>query len=313
MLARNLQGSQFRCVLHGSFRKHFDEIKRIHRLFTEHGIQVLAPAMREVKGVNDDGFAFLESDTEKDQRMVELLYLHNLKRLGENGFSYFVNSEGYVGKSASYELGIAQVTNVRCFFREHLKDHPAYVHKNTVWKPEDLVEYIQQYNKLPEQKIKRNERVIHALWEDLVVPGSVVAVGGIIEYASKKCKHEKELLFVKTHKWGGRYSVIGGKVRRHERLEDALVREIKEETGLRATIGEHICTFDQIKNSGYYHGGVQHIFVDKIVRVTEKKVHLNEEAEDYIWMPPRRALRELPMEPNAWHTLELYVRMSTII
>jgi hypothetical protein len=49
--------------------------------------------------------------------LVELLYLHNLKRLGRNGFSYFVNPDGYIGASASYELGIAQLTNVRCFFQ----------------------------------------------------------------------------------------------------------------------------------------------------------------------------------------------------
>lgn len=298
----------FRCVLHGSFRKHFEDIRKIHRLFTENGIEVLAPAMSEIKAI-EGGFAVLESDHEKDQRMIELLYLHNLKRLGENGFSYFVNPEGYIGKSASYELGIAQVSSVRCFFAEKLNDHPAYLHRNAVWKPERLVEYVDQYRQLPEPQAKRNEKAIHKLWEELMVPGSVVAVGGITEYEPTKPNHEKEVLLVKTHKWGDRYSIIGGKVRRNERLEDALRREVKEETGLDAGVGEHICTFDQIKNSGYYLSGIQHIFVDKIVRVGNKKVHINDEAQDYIWMPPQVALRDLPIEPNARHTLELYTRM----
>lgn len=298
----------FRCVLHGSFRKHFEEIKKIHRLFTENGIEVLAPAMSEIKA-REGGFAVLESDQEKDQRMIELLYLHNLKRLGENGFSYFVNPEGYIGKSVSYELGIAQVSNVRCFFREKPIDHPIYVHKNTIWKPEQFVEFILENRELPEPQTKRNERAIHKLWEDLMVPGSVVAVGGIIEYEPARPKREKEVLLVKTHKWGNQYSIVGGKVRRNERLEDALVREIKEETGLDAGVGGHICTFDQIKNSGYYLSGIQHIFVDKVVRVDSKKVRLNEEAQDYIWMPPQIALRDLSIEPNAKHTLELYTQM----
>jgi len=298
----------FRCVLHGSFRKHFEEIKRVHKMFTENGIEVLAPAMSEIKAM-ESGFAKLESDLEKDRRMIELLYLHNLKRLGENGFSYFVNPDGYIGKSASYELGIAQVSNVRCFFSEKISDHPAYLHKNTVWAPEDFVEYVKQTDKLPEPLIKRNEQKIHKLWEDLMVPGSVVAVGSIIEYESKQTNREKQVLLVKTHKWGDRYSIVGGKVRRNERLEDALRREIKEETGLNSVVGEHICTFDQIKNSGYYISGMQHIFVDKVVRVNSKKVCLNDEAQDYIWVPPQVALKELLMEPNAKHTLELYVRM----
>jgi len=68
-----------------------------------------------------------------DPRLIELTYLHNLRRLSENGFSYFINPEGYIGKSASYELGIAQVSNTRCFFMETPQDHPVYVHKNAIW------------------------------------------------------------------------------------------------------------------------------------------------------------------------------------
>jgi len=290
------------CVLHGSFRKHFEEIKRIYHLFIKNGIEVLAPEMSAIRTIKNS-FAILESDKEKDPRMIELLYLHNLQRLGENGFSYFVNPDGYIGTSASYELGIAQLSNVRCFFLEKPKDHPVYVHKNSIWKPKHLVEYIQEYKKLPPPEIKRNEKAIHKLWEDLMVPGSVVAVGGIIEY-------KKEILLVKTHKWDGRYSIVGGRVRRNERLDEALIREIKEETGLKAVIGKHICTFDQIENSGYYVPGIQHIFVDKVVKVKNKKVRLNEEAEDFIWIPPRLALKELPIEPNARHTLELYSKKA---
>ena len=299
----------FRCVLHGSFRKHFDLVKETHRIFTEAGIEVLAPRIAEISSFGK-GFAFLEGEENFDPRMIELIYLHHLRRLGENGFSYFVNPEGYIGKSVSYELGIAQVTNVQCLFLQSPQDHPVYVHKNAVWQPQDLAFYIQKKGQLPKPQIKRNEREIHRLWEELMVPGSVVATGGIIEYDSGK--KEKEILLVKTHKWGGRYSVIGGKVRRNERLEDALIREVKEETGLQAKIGEHLCTFDQIKNSGYYLPGIQHIFVDNVVRVASKLVRLNDEAEDCVWLPPRVALRDLPIESNARHTLQLYANRFSV-
>lgn len=300
---------KFRCVLHGSFNKHFAEIQRVHGLFAANGIDVLAPTVSEIKSF-ENGFAILESDKEKDPRMIELLYLHHLKRLGESGFSYFVNPEGYIGKSASYELGIAQISNIKCFFLESLVDHPAYLHKAAMMKPDDLVAYILEHGELPKPKIKRNEATIHKLWEDLMVPGSVVAVGGIIEYEPTTPQKEKEILLVKTHKWGGQYSIVGGKVKRNERLEDALAREVAEETGLKTGAGEHICTFDQIKNSGYYLSGIQHIFVDKIVKVGSKKVKLNDEAEDFVWMPAKLALRDLQIEPNARHTVELYSKMQ---
>lgn len=304
----NIYKKKFQCVLHGSFQKHFYEIQRIHKLFTNAGIEVLAPSVSDISEIKN-GFAIISTDRETDSRMIELLYLHNLKRLGENGFSYFVNPEGYLGKSASYELGIAQVSNTKCFFLEPVSDHPAYLHKNSVWKPEFLVEYILKNKALPLPEIRKNEKIIHKLWEDLMIPGSVVAVGGIIEYDEINAKKEKEILLVKTHKWGDKYSIVGGRVRRNERLEDALMREIKEELGLKSKIGEHICTFDQIKNSGYYRTGIQHIFVDKVVRVGNKKVRLNDEAQDYIWIPAKHALKELPIEPNARHTLDLYVKM----
>ena len=297
---------KFRCVLHGSFGKHFEEIKKTHRLFSAAGIEVIAPEFSDITNSNG-GFAMLESDTEKDPRMIELLYLRNLKRLGENGFSYFVNPEGYIGRSASYELGIAQISNTRCFFMEKPQDHPAYVHQNSIWKPELLIEFIKAKGCLPLPQVKRSESAIHRLWESLMVPGSVIAVGGIIEYVPRR-GHEKQVLLVKTHKWGGRYSIIGGKLRRNERLDHALLREIKEETGLAARVGDHICTFDQIKKSGYYISGTNHIFVDKIVRVGSKRAKLNDEAEGYDWMPADAALRDLDIEPNARHTLELYLK-----
>lgn len=300
----------FRCVIHGSFRKHLPEIRRAIGLFREAGIEVLAPTQTEIAG-EKDGFVLFEGEQEADPRMVELLYLHNLKKLGREGFSYFVNPEGYIGKSASYELGIAQVTNIPCFFTATPTDHPAYVHKNSVWDAEDLALHIMEYRRLPEPRVSPDEQAIHLLWEDLMVPGSVVATGGIIEHLSDR--KEKELLFVKTHKWGGRYSMVGGKVRRNETLVDAVKREIKEETGLESRVDSHLCTFDQIKNSGYYLSGTQHIFVDYVVSVDSKKVQLNDEAESYLWMPARQALRDLDIEPNARHTVELYAKKAAMV
>jgi len=296
----------FRCVIPRSFRKHFNEIRHAYRLFSAAGIEVLAPSDSDVIGITD-GFVHLEDDVSPDPRVTELLYLQNLKKLGENGFSYFVNPEGYIGKSTSYELGIAQLSNVRCFFMEMPKDHPAYVHGNSVWSPELLAEFILAKGELPKPNVKPDEVMIHSLWEELMVPGSIVSTGGIIEYRSGS---KKEILLVKTHKWGGRYSVVGGKVRRNERLSEALLREVHEETGLSGAVGKHICTFDQIKNSGYYRSGIQHIFVDNVVQVSNKKVTLNDEAQEYIWMPAEIALRDLDIEPNARHTVALYAEIK---
>jgi ADP-ribose pyrophosphatase YjhB (NUDIX family) len=303
---------RFRCILHGSFSKHFGTIQYVHNLFTNAGIDVLAPKAGELVAF-EQGFGLFEDEIGQDPRAVELLYLHNLKKLGENSFSYFINPGGYIGKSASYELGIAQLTNTRTFFTHKLHDHPAYVHKNSIWKPDKLLDYILTHDALPSPLVHRNERKIHQLWQDLMVPGSVVATGAIIEHQPRHSKSEKEILLVKTHKWGDRYSIVGGKVRRNERLKEALLREVKEETRLTGEVGAHLCTFDQLKDSGYYQAGVQHIFVDDVVQVKSKKVVLNEEAQDYIWATPSEALAHLDIEPNARTTVEIYARHASRI
>jgi hypothetical protein len=188
------QSTKIQCILHGSFRKHFDLIQEVHDIFTRAGIEVIAPKKSELVSV-EGGFALLEGEENQDPRLIELIYLHNLRKLGKDGFSYFVNPEGYIGKSASYELGIAQISNTRCFFYHELDDHPAYIHQNSVWSPQSLAEYVHQHNKLPFPQIKRNEQGLHKLWEELMVPGSVVAAGAIIEH-----ELSKEILLVKTHK-----------------------------------------------------------------------------------------------------------------
>ena len=291
---------KIRCVLHGSFNKHFELIQQIHKVFSDAGIEVIAPKKSDIVS-EINGFGLLEGEEDLDPRLVELIYLHNLKELGNSGFSYFVNPEGYMGKSASYELGIAQLTNTRCFFFDPVKDHPAYIHKNSIWRPERLVDHIKSKGELPAPKIKRDEKVLHQLWVDLMVPGSVVATGAIIEH-----EPTKDILLVKTHKWGNRYSIVGGKIKRNERLSEGLLREVKEETGLRGKVGRHICTFDQIRNSGYYLTGMQHIFVDNVVSTENKKVRLNEEAQDFVWISAKEALENLDIEPNARKTIKLY-------
>lgn len=301
--------AKFRCIIHGSFSKHFKEIQHAAAVFRAAGIEVLAPKAADLVD-QKDGFGLFADEVGMDPRYVELVYLRNLKQLGSNGFSYFVNPAGYIGVSTSYELGIAQLTNTRCFFSHKLNDHPAYLHGRSRWSPENLAQYILDFGSLPDPTIRQNEKKIHQLWTDLMVPGSVVATGAIIEHQTKQSNLQSEILLVKTHKWGDRYSIVGGKVRRNESLRAALLREVREETSLRAEVAEHICTFDQIKDSGYYQAGVQHIFVDNVVQVKSKKVTLNEEAQDYIWVRPSDALEQLEIEPNARTTIEMYLNQK---
>jgi hypothetical protein len=64
----------FKCIIHGSFSKHFKEIQRAAEIFRAAGIEVLAPKPSElVQQV--DGFGLFDDEIGMDPRYVELLYL----------------------------------------------------------------------------------------------------------------------------------------------------------------------------------------------------------------------------------------------
>ena len=300
--------NKFRCVVHGSFGQHFEHIRETIKLFKAANITVVAPRSQEITAINGN-FLLLENEEKLDPVQVELQYLHNLKDLGPNGFSYFVNPGGYIGKSAAYELGIAQSTGIPCYFSHKPQDLPVYVPTNHILSPQQLVDHIISNNELPS---RQSNTKLHKMFQRLINPGSVVAAGGILEHRSRS-NSLPEILLVKTHKWGGRYSIVGGKLKRGERLHDALHREILEETGLHGEINSHIATFDQIKSSGYYRDFVHHMFVDYVVSVSTQRVRLNEEAQSYVWAPAEQALAELDIEPNAVHTIKAYLANSQLV
>lgn len=297
--------NKFKVVVHGSFGQHFAQIVETIKLFKNNGINVIAPTSTEITAIKGS-FLLLENEENLNPAAVELAYLHKLQQLGSNGFSYFVIPGGYVGKSAAYELGIAQANGVTCYFSHKPKDLPVYVPNSHILSPSSLVEYTTLNQALPSVTKRQSTTKLHKMFERLISPGSVVAAGAIIEHQSKPSSLP-EILLVKTHKWGHRYSIVGGKVRRGERLTDALQREILEETGLSAKINEHITTFDQLKHSGYYQDYTHHMFVDYSVSVDSKRVRLNEEAQEYLWAPAEQALAELDIEPNAAHTIGEYL------
>jgi 8-oxo-dGTP pyrophosphatase MutT (NUDIX family) len=297
--------NQLQCVLHGSFGRHFESLKHVRELFEAAGIAIAAPKRSDITGLNGS-FLLLDAEERLDPRLVELRYLHAVKRLRGQGFSYIVNPDGLIGPSVAYELAAAQFIGVPVYFWARPDDLPVYVPDSHILPPDDLAAYVQRHGHLPGHPTSINDRHLHDLWSKLIENDPSIATGGIIEYHDRRSRRYPEILLVKTHKWGGRYSLVGGKLHPGERLADALVREIHEETGLAAQPGAHLCTFDEIKNSGYYLGAVHHIFVDYIVATTSRRVRLNEEAQDYIWVPAEAALAELDIEPNARHTLELY-------
>ncbi len=98
-----------------------------------------------------------------------------------------------------------------------------------------------------------------------------------------------ELLLLQSHKWPGVYVVPGGHVELGERLEDAVRREAKEETGLEVYDLEFIHFQEFIFDPSFWKWR-HFIFFDFACKTDGQQVRLNEEAQTYTWIKPRQAL-----------------------
>ncbi|HAS44210.1 MAG TPA: ADP-ribose pyrophosphatase [Microscillaceae bacterium] len=101
-----------------------------------------------------------------------------------------------------------------------------------------------------------------------------------------------QLLLIKTHKWHHKYGLPGGKIDVGETSEQALVREIKEETNLDIFDIEFILAQDVVFSEEFYKPK-HFIFLNYRCKTTNspEEVILNEEAQSYVWVLPEEALK----------------------
>ena len=99
-----------------------------------------------------------------------------------------------------------------------------------------------------------------------------------------------QLLLVKTHKWRGSWGVPGGKIAYGEPLEEALLREFREETGLTLSDVRWGPIQEAIESPEFYQPA-HFILLNFVARADSENVVLNDEAEAYAWVSVDEALR----------------------
>jgi len=120
---------------------------------------------------------------------------------------------------------------------------------------------------------------------------------------------EGEILLMRSHKWKDMYVIPGGHIELGERMEDALRREILEETGLAIDDLEFLGHQEFIYDEAFWKRR-HFIFFDYVCRTTSTRVTLNDEAQEYTWVSPQESLR-YPVEPYTRHTIEVYLQRET--
>ncbi len=99
-----------------------------------------------------------------------------------------------------------------------------------------------------------------------------------------------EALLVRTHKWSNRWGIPGGKIKYGETAEDALRREIEEETSLEISEIELALVQDCIGSKEFYREA-HFVLLNYTCRAAAPaEVRLNDEAREYAWTDLRQAL-----------------------
>ena len=105
------------------------------------------------------------------------------------------------------------------------------------------------------------------------------------------------VLLVRSHKWGNRWSLPGGKIEAGETMHAALKREMREETGLTIDDIQFVCAQESVYSPEFYKRSHQ-ILLNFTARVTTKAVRLNDEAQAYEWVSLENALKKELNEPT---------------
>lgn len=111
----------------------------------------------------------------------------------------------------------------------------------------------------------------------------IATVGGLIH------DDHGHVLLIRTHKWGNRWGIPGGKIERGETSINALKREILEETALKIDHIEFVLVQDCI-DSAEFMRPEHFLLLNYLARALPGEVRLNEEAQDFRWLAAADAL-----------------------
>ena len=113
-------------------------------------------------------------------------------------------------------------------------------------------------------------------------------------------------LIVRSAKWGNKFTVPGGHIELGETAEDAIKREVKEETGLDVESVKLLLVQQAIYPKDYYKH--EHfIFMDYVCQAKTSEVHLDgRELQEYVWVKPEESLK-LDMEEYTRNFVNKYL------
>ncbi len=120
---------------------------------------------------------------------------------------------------------------------------------------------------------------------------------------------EGKILLTKSHKWFDKYTLPGGHIEVGETMKEAIIREVKEETGLDVEVAELLLMQEAIF-AGEFWKRKHFIFFDFLCKSGDQQVKLDQsELQEYVWEYPGAAF-QLGLDSFTRKTLEKYLQRS---
>jgi molecular chaperone GrpE (heat shock protein) len=118
-----------------------------------------------------------------------------------------------------------------------------------------------------------------------------------------------ELFLAKQPRWHNQYTCPGGGVELGETVEQAVIREVKEETNMEIKDIELLAAIDGLGlEEGYMKPEHHLVFLDHKAKLKKKgKIKLNEESIKYKWLKPEDWLKEKNLEKYTREVIEKYL------
>ena len=119
---------------------------------------------------------------------------------------------------------------------------------------------------------------------------------------------EGKLLLVRSHKWRDQYGLPGGHVELGETIEEAVQREVKEETGLDVNHVQFLFFQEMVFDESFWMES-HFIFFEFVCKANATEVILNSEAEEYVWVPPEEA-KVMPLDIYTKKAIDEYLQFA---